>query len=260
MKIITQPKVYLLSRPYMITNNFRRFLDDQGFPRTMIEAAKGQNAEVLVEMVTRLCYQSFKSGRGSKEFHENLLAQAHGSTIEHANWTLLITGVSRSFSHELVRHRAGFAYSQLSQRYVDASDVNVVMPPAVQQMEQVQQDFWTTQMEQAIHDYADLNSNIKIRQGANTPEERLKARKVSREAARSVLPNAVETHIAATANARAWRHFFEMRTARFAEAEMRRAAYQCYLALKGEAPFLFGDYKEEMVDGSPELTTPYPKV
>ncbi len=260
MKIIKEPKVYLISRPSFVGEAFAFFLRDQGLPETMFLAAEGQPAEKLVEMVTRLCYQSFSKGRDSEAFHRNLLEQAHGSTIEHANWTLLLTGVSRSFSHELVRHRAGWAYSQLSQRYVDESGVNVVMPPAVQRMEQQQQDFWAVQMQQNIQDYAELNSNIKIRQGANTREERLQARKVAREAARSVLPNAVETHIAATANARAWRLFVARRTARFAEAEMRWVAYQCYLALKGEAPFLFGDYCEEMVDGSPELTTPYPKV
>src|SRR5687767_15694217 len=68
--------------------------------------------------------------RATRDYLENIKKQGHGSVLEHANYSLLLEGISRSLTHELVRHRAGFAYSQLSQRYVDESEANFVMPPA----------------------------------------------------------------------------------------------------------------------------------
>src|SRR4029078_10998681 len=81
----------------------------------------------------RLCYMSQKNpaSRATREYLENIKKQGHGSVLEHANYSLLLEGISRSLTHELVRHRAGFAYSQLSQRYVDESEANFVMPPAI---------------------------------------------------------------------------------------------------------------------------------
>src|SRR5213082_2947479 len=69
--------------------------------------------------------------RHTREYLENIKKQGHGSVLEHANYSILIEGVSRSLTHELVRHRAGFAYSQLSQRYVDESEASFVIPPAI---------------------------------------------------------------------------------------------------------------------------------
>jgi flavin-dependent thymidylate synthase len=78
-------------------------------------------AEKIVENAGRVCYLSFEnlSGRSTELYIQNLIRQGHESVLEHASWTFVLTGVSRSFSHQMVRHRAGFAYSQLSQQYVD---------------------------------------------------------------------------------------------------------------------------------------------
>ena len=71
------------------------------------------------------------ANRTTRDYLENIKKQGHGSVLEHANYSVLVEGVSRSLTHELVRHRAGWAYSQLSQRYVDESVADFVMPPAI---------------------------------------------------------------------------------------------------------------------------------
>ena len=91
------------------------------------------DGERLAEFAGRLCYMSQRNpaSRTTRDYLENIKKQGHGSVLEHANYSLLLEGVSRSLTHELVRHRAGFAYSQLSQRYVDESEASFVMPPAI---------------------------------------------------------------------------------------------------------------------------------
>ena len=94
---------------------------------------EGSDGEHLAEFAGRLCYMSQRNpaGRATREYLVNILKQGHGSVLEHANYSLLLEGISRSLTHELVRHRAGFAYSQLSQRYVDESQAAFVVPPAI---------------------------------------------------------------------------------------------------------------------------------
>src|SRR3982750_4343749 len=102
------------------------------------------------EFAGRLCYMSQlnPAKRQTREYLENIKKQGHGSVLEHANYSILLEGVSRSLTHELVRHRAGFAYSQLSQRYVDESQASLVIPPAVAGDEALE-SAWRTQIEAA---------------------------------------------------------------------------------------------------------------
>src|SRR5207245_10131733 len=89
--------------------------------------------EVLCETAGRLCYLSYARPRpgGNAVYLSHIKESGHGSVLEHAVWNFLITGVSRSLSHELVRHRAGFGYSMLSQRYVDESVAEYVEPDII---------------------------------------------------------------------------------------------------------------------------------
>ncbi len=243
INIKTEPEIYVLGRPFFDHPEMIRFLRDNDFSTNKLWASEGTDGEKLVEMATRLCYLSFEKGRSSEEFHKNILEQHHGSTIEHANWTLLVAGVSRSWSHEMVRHRAGFAFSQLSQRYVDESQCVFIMPPAVQELDDIDQELWIGAMVVALDGYKHLTTVLSRKMDADGLDK-MTRRKKAREAARSVLPNATETMIAITGNARAWRHFIEMRSATFADAEMRRVAVAVYRKMVEEAPFLFGDYEE----------------
>jgi thymidylate synthase (FAD) len=128
MRIVTEPEIYVVGRQTLNNDEVQRFLNDH---ETYWETDSENSSELIVELAGRVCYLSF----GSKQFRKtndayvgNLINQGHGSVLEHAVWDLLLTGISRSLTHELVRHRAGVGVSQLSQRYVDESTADFVEP------------------------------------------------------------------------------------------------------------------------------------
>jgi thymidylate synthase (FAD) len=200
------------------------------------------DGERLSEFAGRLCYMSQKNpaSRGTREYIENIKKQGHGSVLEHASYSLLFEGVSRSLTHELVRHRAGFAYSQLSQRYVDESKAAFVVPPAILGDEMLLAQ-WKSQMEIAQAAYVSLVEQLMERYG--WVADKVHRRKMAREAARGVLPNSTETKIVVTANARAWRTMLELRSSEGAEFEIRRLAVMVLRLMQREAPGFFSDFE-----------------
>lgn len=296
MKIITQPSVYLIGRSSVDDAELGRFLADHDVADWQTDTEVG--GEKLVEVAGRLCYMSFAKPRpgGNSAYTQHILEAGHGSVLEHSVFTLLITGVSRSFTHELVRHRAGMGYSQLSQRYVDEGNTDFVVPPALEDevkagiaffyqhyYDRAFDDYtdaydccsttvnstpearaamvglrWLAALERDIDNYSYFTQHL-LQKYADIPDATLR-RKKAREAARSVLPNATETKIAVTGNARALRHFIEMRGSAAADAEIRRVALAVLGVLRGASPNLFGDYKLNQVNGEPSVTTPHAKV
>jgi thymidylate synthase (FAD) len=200
------------------------------------------DGERLAEFAGRLCYMSQRNpaSRTTRDYLENIKKQGHGSVLEHANYSVLIEGVSRSLTHELVRHRAGWAYSQLSQRYVDESVADFVMPPAIIGDEPLEQA-WKTQVESAQATYVSLVDQLMQRY--SWVADKVHRRKMAREAARAVLPNATETKIVATANVRAWRTMLELRSSEGAEMEIRRFAIIALRLMQTEAPAMFSDFE-----------------
>ena len=256
MKVIREPRVYLVGRQQVDDAAIERFLSDYGLSwQTDTEVG----AERLVEAGGRVCYLSFGKGRRTKaEYIGNLIGQKHGSVLEHAVWNFIIAGVSRSFSHELVRHRAGFGYSQLSQRYVDESDAAFVVPEVIAEDERAYA-VWLRAIEAAHSAYLELVEILQER-FKDVPDRTLR-RKLARQAARSVLPNATETIIFVTANARALRHFIELRGSEWAETEIRKVALQVLRIMQREAPSIFGDYRiERLPDGTEVARTEFEKV
>jgi thymidylate synthase (FAD) len=200
------------------------------------------DGERLAEFAGRLCYMSQHNpaGRSTAEYLRNILRQGHGSVFEHSTYVMLIEGISRSCSHELVRHRAGWGYSQLSQRYVDESHAAFVMPPAIIGDPTLEAE-WTTQVQAAQVAYVAAVDHLMARYG--WVEDKIHRRKMAREAARSVLPNATEVKIVVSANVRAWRTMLELRLGEGAELEIRRMAVACLRVLQQEAPALFADFE-----------------
>lgn len=260
--VIDEPRIYLIGRQQVDEHELRRFLADESVERwaTDTEVA-GQK---LVETAGRLCYMSFARPRpgGNAAYVEHLLEVGHGSVLEHAVFNFVITGVSRSFSHELVRHRAGFGFSQLSQRYVDEAKgergLEVVQPPLVAEASRfgfaegdVEDQLlggqiaalWRQSMLDAERRYQALTVLLLryLDQTRGPVLDGTARTKAAREAARSVLPNATETKVFVTGNARALRHFIETRGAADADAEIRRVAVAMLRLLSREAPNLFGD-------------------
>lgn len=208
--------------------------------------------EALAEFAGRLCYLSFGKESGiegghkvipgrtsNKEYLANILNVRHGSVLEHAVWTLLFEGISRALTHELIRHRH-FSYSQLSQRYVDESEVAFVLPPEIQEGSAAFQ-IWSESCQRANEDYRKLLALIE-EQVKDEPSATLR-RKRARQTARAVLPNSAETKVVVTGNCRAWRHFIELRGSSTADTEIRRLALAVLRVMQNEAPSLFGDYR-----------------
>lgn len=258
-RYVTKPQVYLLGRQAVVEKEIERFLDDEGLLFTTDTQVP---AEFLDEVAGRTCYMSFGKGRKSNhEYLENILISKHGSVLEHAVWSFLITGVSRSLTHELVRHRAGFSYSQLSQRYVDESEAHYVVPPLYQQNDALRAK-WEAAIETLRKAYEDLaeatTQHVQQMHPEMTSRDR---RKWARQAARSVLPNACETKIFVTGNSRAWRHFLELRGSVHADAEIRLLAVEIYRVLKRESPSIFQDVDlVDEADGMPSVRVQYSKV
>src|SRR5437773_10908451 len=184
--------------------------------------------------------QAKPAKRPTREYLENIKKQGHGSVLEHSNYSLLLEGVSRSLTHELVRHRAGFAYSQLSQRYVDESQAAFVVPPAVAG-DAALESAWKEQIEGAQRTYIALVEQLMDRY--RWVDDKVHRRKMAREAARGVLPNSTETKIVVTGNARAWRTMLELRSSEGAEMEIRRCAIAILRLLQHEAAAFFSDFE-----------------
>ena len=164
----------------------------------------------------------------------------------------------RSLTHELVRHRAGFGFSQLSQRFVDESECEFVEPEVIAADPELHR-IWLEAIQATQTAYRDLADRL-TEKFKDIPD-RTARRKKAREAARSVLPNATETKIFVTANARALRHFIEMRGDAAADVEIRRLAIAVCKLLQKEAANLFGDYTLiDLPEGGQAVTTEHRKV
>lgn len=258
MRIIRRPSVYLVGRQVVNDAEIDRFLGDHGVASWTTDTEVA--GEKLAEIAGRVCYMSFAKPRpgGNSKYLSHIKEVGHGSVLEHAVWNLLITGVSRSFTHELVRHRAGFGFSQLSQRYVDESVAEFVEPDCIADDPELHEIFRAA-VEQSQQAYIRLTEGL-ARKFADVPDATLR-RKMARQAARSVLPNATETKIFVTANARALRHFIELRCNEHAETEIRIVAGMVLEILQKEAPNLFGDYAfVELPDGTRGAQTEFRKV
>jgi len=232
MNILRAPKVTLIARP--------QFLEPE---HLRVEwSGAGTDGERLAEYAGRICYmsQANPAQRTTAEYLENIKKQGHGSVLEHAVYVLLIEGISRSCSHELVRHRAGFGYSQLSQRYVDESDAAFVVPPAILGDAALETQ-WRAQVEAAQAAYVKAVEGLMAKYA--WVADKVHRRKMAREAARSVLPNATETKIIVSANARAWRTMLELRCGEGAEQEIRRMAVAILRLFQQEAPAFFSDFE-----------------
>jgi thymidylate synthase (FAD) len=255
LRTVREPRVFMVGRQNLVPEAIDRFLGEHELTwNTDTEVG----AEALAEMAGRVCYMSYGKGRKTNaEFLNHIVEVGHGSVLEHAVWSFLLTGVSRSFTHELIRHRH-FSYSQLSQRYVNESDSEFVEPDVIADDPELDA-VWREAVDATRRAYDLLVEGLQ-KKYAHVPEATLR-RKLARQAARSVLPNATETKIFVTGNARALRHFIEMRGSEHADVEIRKVALQMLEIMRQEAPAMFSDYEvRTLPDGTVAVHTPHPKV
>jgi thymidylate synthase (FAD) len=220
-----------------------------------------EGGSALVEFAGRACYQSWSKPNPrtatNAGYISHIIDVGHFSVLEHASVSFYITGISRSCTHELIRHRH-FSYSQLSQRYVPENDSQVVLPPGVEDDPELR-EILTAAADASRATYTELLAKLEAKFAVGQPNEKIGAlrRKQARQAARAVLPNATETRIVVTGNYRAWRHFIAMRASEHADVEIRRLAIACLRQLVDVAPAVFADFEvSTLADGSEVATSP----
>jgi thymidylate synthase (FAD) len=245
----TTPSVHLLARPALDLDGMRAYLADVGgegwLDRRLAESGGDPNpGELLVEFGGRACYRSWEPGLNAnvtqvradqREYFENILRSAHGSVLEHANYSFALRNVSRVFTHELVRHRAGSAFSQESLRYVRLTDIGFRVPPALEPV----RDRVLSIVEQLEELQADAAATL----GLDDDGVPFGVKKEVTSALRRLAPIGLSTDIIWTANARTLRHVIEMRTAAGAEEELRLVFGRIAELMRREAPGLFQDFR-----------------
>jgi thymidylate synthase (FAD) len=226
-------------------------------PRDVPWSTEADGGQALTEFAGRACYQSWAKPNPktatNASYLRHIIDVGHFSVLEHASVSFYITGLSRSCTHELIRHRH-FSYSQLSQRFVPERDSQVVLPPGIEDDPELQELFLTA-ADASREAYSTLLTKLEAK-FADEPNAVLR-RKQARQAARAVLPNATETRIVVTGNYRAWRHFIAMRASEHADVEIRRLAIACLRQLADLAPAVFADFEiTTLADGSEVATSP----
>ena len=263
MEYVT-PKVYHVASTEVDRDALYKYLE--AVRAESFETDAGSSAELLSEVAGRLCYRSFLPGlnanvtkvrEGNQVYLKSILDSKHGSVFEHASDTYILHNISRVLTHELVRHRAGCAYSQESLRYVRLDKLKCWYPEIFSAQDQAAsrlREIWTkvfTVLEDAQIEMTDLL-------GLDQLPFNLKKKLTS--AMRRLAPLGLATSIMITANHRAWRHLIAMRTSRHAEEEIRLAFGMVFKSQAAAYPNIYQDAKVESVDGFDEITFANEKI
>ena len=244
----TRPLVFLIARPSIDLEAMAGYLREVGgeswLQRRTGESDEAPNpGELLVEFGGRACYRSWEPGLNpnvtkvrtdQREYFANILRSAHGSVLEHANYSFMLRDVSRIFTHELVRHRAGSAFSQESLRYVRLTDIGFRVPPALEPVRE--------RVLSIVEQLEEFQRDAAQELGIDEEGVPFHIKKEVTSALRRLAPTGLSTDILWTANARTLRHVIEMRTAPGAEEEMRLVFDEIARVMVAEAPGLFQDF------------------
>ena len=254
----TNPSVFLIARPSIDFEGMRGYLRDVGGESWLegrLEEAGGDTAavnagELLLEFGGRACYRSWEPGLNPNvtkirtdrtEYFANILRSGHGSVLEHASYSFALRNVSRVTTHELVRHRAGSAFSQESLRYVRLTDIGFRVPPALEPMRE--------RVLSIVEQLEEFQVDAAKELGVEEDGVPFHVKKEVTSALRRLAPIGLSTDIVWTANIRTLRHVIEMRTADSAEEELRLVFDQIAQLMRAEAPNLFQDFARSK-DGS----------
>jgi len=263
MKFVT-PKTYLVGYTAIDVNGLSDYLKDTGqedFLSVIGEAKKEglSDGEILCSFYAKLCYASLVLGKNknitkTRDIYDNIIAtisSGHGSVFEHCNLNFVTTNCSRVFTHELVRHRAGTAFSQTSGRYVRTDEIGLVYDPI---LDPVKDDI--KEAEEYLETvYKRMESKLDI---ANIKDFSIKKKLTS--AMRRILPNGQNNEIGFSLNLRALRHTIAMRTSEHAEYEIRVIFNQVYDLVKSKYPAIFADSIEEIKSGLVQVSFKNSKI
>ena len=250
----TTPPIFLIARPSLDLEGIRGYLEDVGgaswLEGRLAESGEPNPAELLIEFAGRACYRSWEPGLNpnvtkirtdQEEYLGNLLRSLHGSVLEHASFSFAFRNVSRVFTHELVRHRAGSAFSQESLRYVRLTDIGFRVPPALEPVRE--------EVLNLVEQLEEFQVTAAEKLGIDEEGLPFAVKKEVTSALRRLAPIGLSTDIIWTANVRTLRHVIEMRTAEGAEEELRLVFDKVARIMSAEAPKLFQDFSRTE-DGS----------
>jgi thymidylate synthase (FAD) len=267
------PGVVMIARPQVDLTGMGAFLDGfdpaLGFDDYLEDRQLGLDPGArLAKVAGQTCYLSFGPKRTknaeASAYLKNIKASGHGSVLEHASYSFLLYGISRSMTHELVRHRVGTAYSQVSQRYVGGKLLRFVERPEFASDPDLHREF-EARVDNAALSYEAVSNWMARKQAEGdellSGEAKTERLKKVRQAARAGLPNETEAPIVFSANVRALRHVIEMRASPHAEVEIREAFFRVFLCAAAAEPLLFEDYElVTLSDGTNAVRTPFAKV
>lgn len=288
IELVTAPWVRVVAKPQISASALYSFVNDHGLSDladdlvtpigkicNAVDFPHDHNitdADLLTEFAGRFCYRAWGKGRNTEDYIQNILAESHGNVLAHATVSFIVTGVSRSLTHELIRHHVGTNPSQESQRYVTAEGgeieiigyraVRAVVPPMIlklcgdkpEYLEEFREDYQAAL--DTYHNWLDL---IKKSLPSSMPATLRKKR--ANEAARCFLPNATETRLIWSMNLRAARNVVEQRGDEHADLEIRRLAVAFTRELKKVAPLCFRDAEVYTApDGFEAVRTEFRKV
>jgi len=212
------------------------FFDQPGLEEEVAPWYPGydDDADTLAEFAGRACYQSWDrpnpATANNKDYLKHILEVNHQSVLEHNSYTFYCVGVSRTLTHELIRHRH-LSFSELSQRYVDLAGYDTICPPDIVGKDTPGLTRTCSWAVVSAHNAYDMVMATLLGEG--------KKRKEARQAARAFLPAGMETKIVVSGNARAWRHVIEMRESPQADAEIQEFAREIHRKLLNHSPNLF---------------------
>lgn len=250
----TKPEVFLVARPTLNWDGIGKYFNSVGGGEHYLRMMDGyqgeQHGSKLIELMGRLCYKSWDVGLNPnvtqirKERHKylaNILKTGHGSVLEHANYSFIFANVSRVFTHELVRHRAGTAFSQESMRFVRLDDLGFDEPDIFPdddagRMLRSQAHALLVHMENFQIEAARVN-------GLDDEGVPFARKKQVTSAMRRYAPDGLSTHIGFTANIRALRWLTQLRTDAAAEVEIRKVFGMVGDIMQVEEPELFADFE-----------------
>jgi thymidylate synthase (FAD) len=253
-----EPAVYLVAEPRINWVDLGDFLEEAGGGEWYDSKVRpiGVDAQDLIEAGGRMCYRSWKPGlnknvtrvrKDQDSYLANIIKSGHGSVLEHANFTFIFSNVSRVFTHELVRHRAGSAFSQESLRYVRLDELKFWLPGWAKEDEVLAEECL-----QVLHKLEQLQEFMAGHFDLDNPDLSFEEKKARTSFMRRFAPEGLATTIMWTANVRTIRHVLEARTAPGAEEEIRLVFDKVGDIMKDTAPALFADfYQIEQYKGTP---------
>jgi thymidylate synthase (FAD) len=258
MAEFVQPKVYLIGETQLVEEGFNQFLEDSGnaeFLKYVEDARKDglSDSAIIMSMFAKLCYASLSLGhnpnvtrvRSIEDNIKSVFDSGHGSILEHIQFNYVIHNCSRVFTHELVRHRVGTAFSQTSGRYCRLTDIDLVLDPILQPVEDDVRDL--------VKHIEEKYSMMSRKLGLDV-EESFDRKKKLTSALRRIAPNGQANQMGFSLNLRTLRHTIMLRTAKGAEWEIRNVFAQIYRIMSERYPLFFHGALLGFADGELEVT------